>query len=81
MKFTNDLHKPERYYNVSHTQMSIARYYGGIRVNGVAYVYDPTKDELIRSDVLKREQKAKREKEKFERIKKKSFTKKHLELF
>jgi hypothetical protein len=46
---------PERYANVSHTQMSIARYYGGMRVNGQRYTYNPLNDELIRDDVLKRE--------------------------
>lgn len=50
---------PERFYRVSQTQLSIARHYSVIRYNGVHYVYDPTKDELIREDVLKVEQKAK----------------------
>lgn len=39
--------------NVSMTQMSIARYFGGIKVNGYDYIYNPMTDELIRSDVLK----------------------------
>jgi len=50
--------KPERYYHVSQTQLSVARYYGGCTVNGTHYVYDPTTDTLIREDVLKREQAA-----------------------
>ena len=41
------------YRNVSQTQLSIARYYGGCKVQGHDYVYDPTDDSLIRSDVLK----------------------------
>lgn len=40
------------YNNVSQTQLSIARYYGGIKINGNHYTYMPT-DELIRDDVLK----------------------------
>lgn len=51
---------PERYYNVSKTQMSIARHYGGMKVNGRAYTYDPTTDTLVRDDVVRREAKAKR---------------------
>lgn len=55
---------PERYLNVSQTQLSIARYYGGAKVFGHNYTYDPTNDSLIRDDVLRREQKAKRDAEK-----------------
>ena len=39
--------------NVSHTQLSIARYYGAINFNGFKYIYQPMTDELIREDVLK----------------------------
>ena len=39
--------------NVSKTQLSIARYFGGITYNGASYVYNPITDELIRGDVLK----------------------------
>jgi hypothetical protein len=39
--------------NVSMTQLSIARHYGGIKYNGEAYTYIPKTDELIRDDVLK----------------------------
>jgi hypothetical protein len=55
--------RPERIYHVSQTQLSIARHYGGAKVFGAEYVYDPTTDTLIRSDVLQREQKAKRDAE------------------
>jgi hypothetical protein len=41
------------YANVSMTQFSIARHYGGIKVNGHHYVYNPTDDSLIREDVFK----------------------------
>ena len=39
--------------NVSHGQMSIARHYGGITMNGESYTYLPATDELIRDDVRK----------------------------
>jgi len=39
--------------NVSQTQLSIARHYGGIKYNGDEYTYVPPSDELIRNDVLK----------------------------
>lgn len=48
---------PERYKHVQHTQMSIARHFGGIRVNGAEYVYVPETDELVRIDVWKAEKK------------------------
>lgn len=39
--------------NVSMTQLSIARHYGGIKYNGESYTYLPHTDELIRNDVLR----------------------------
>jgi hypothetical protein len=39
--------------NVSHTQLSIARHYGGCKYNGYDYTYFPEEDTLIRNDVLK----------------------------
>jgi hypothetical protein len=39
--------------NVTQTQFSIARYYGGINFNGSMYIYHPHTDELIREDVMK----------------------------
>jgi len=49
------LHRDSPYgvTNVSHTQLSIARYYGAINFNGFKYIYHPMTDELIREDVLK----------------------------
>lgn len=38
--------------DVSYTQLSIARHYGGTTVNGVHYTYIPESDELVRDDVL-----------------------------
>ena len=39
--------------DVSRTQFSVARHYGGIKYNGSDYTYLPATDELIRDDVLK----------------------------
>lgn len=41
------------YRGVSQSQMSLARHYGGILINGQHYTYFPASDELIRYDVLK----------------------------
>jgi hypothetical protein len=38
--------------NVSMTQLSVARHYGGINFNGQTYTYFPDTDELVRDDVL-----------------------------
>lgn len=46
--------------NVSMTQLSIARYYGGCKYQGDSYTYLPHTDELIRDDVLKWQRKEKR---------------------
>lgn len=43
---------PLGYMDVSHTQLSIARYSGGCTVNGRHYVYFQATDELWRDDVL-----------------------------
>lgn len=52
---TTTLHRrtPFAIYNVTQTQFSIARHYGGIDYNGSHYTYFPAHDELIRDDVLK----------------------------
>lgn len=41
------------YRNVSDTQLSIARHYGGIKVNDNFFYYLPETDELFRADVVK----------------------------
>lgn len=41
------------YSNVSMTQLSVARHYGGCKINSHHYVYNPTDDSLIREDVVK----------------------------
>jgi len=46
--------------NVSMTQLSIARHYGGCTYQGDSYTYLPHTDELIRDDVLKWQRKQKR---------------------
>lgn len=61
------LHRKSPYgiTNVSMTQFSVARYYGGMNFNGSLYIYNPPTDELIREDVLKwrnKELKSKRKK-------------------
>jgi hypothetical protein len=41
------------YANVSYTQLSIARYYGGCNVSGKYFIYNANEDSLIREDVMK----------------------------
>lgn len=52
---------PERIYGWLDSQLSIARFYGGITYQGFSYVIDTADPEhpLVRSDVLKAERKAK----------------------
>lgn len=38
---------------VTWTQLSVARHYGGTKVNGVYYEYIPETDELVRGDIAK----------------------------
>ena len=47
------MNAPERFYNVSQSQLSIARHYGGITFNGAEYIYDAASDTLTRMDVWK----------------------------
>ena len=51
---------PEEIYHVSQSIFSVARHYGGCRINGVMCFYDPTRDVLIRADVLKARAKQKK---------------------
>jgi len=39
---------PEKIYQVSQTQFSIARFYGGINLNGETYTYNPIDDTLTK---------------------------------
>lgn len=52
------------YANISRTQLSIARYAGGAKVQGKYFIYNPTDDSLIREDVLKFIAKLKKEEKK-----------------
>jgi hypothetical protein len=54
----NIMESPEIIYNVSCTQLSIARHYGGIKFNGVEYVYNHVDDTLRKK--VKAEKKAKK---------------------
>lgn len=47
------MNRPERIYNVSQTQFSVARHYGGCKFNGADYHYDAASDTLTRMDVWK----------------------------
>lgn len=38
---------------VSHSQLSVARHYGGCKFQGRHYVYIPDTDELLRDDVVR----------------------------
>jgi hypothetical protein len=40
------------YANVSNTQLSVARHFGGCKVQGKHFVYNTTDDSLIRKDVI-----------------------------
>ena len=48
------LHKRAPYLitNVSNSFFSIARYYGGMTLQGCSYTYMPSHDECVRDDVL-----------------------------
>ncbi len=41
-----DKNPPEKIYNVSKSQFSLARHYGGCNFNGHYYSYDPIEDTL-----------------------------------
>lgn len=47
------MNRPERIYHVSQTQLSVARFYGGITFNWARYHYDDESDTLIRMDIWK----------------------------
>lgn len=52
---TSDLHtnSPFAIAGVSHGIFSVARYYGGCKIQGASYTYFAESDELVRDDVLK----------------------------
>ena len=47
------MNRPEKIYNVSQTQLSIARFYGGCKFNGADYHYNSENDTLTRMDIWK----------------------------
>lgn len=54
---------PERIYGWLNTQMSIARFYGGMPYQGHSYFIAPNEEgqPLVREDVIKREAKDKKQ--------------------
>lgn len=56
-----DHKNPLAFAGVQNTQMSIARFYGGIEYNGKTYIYDPIADYLIRMDAFTWAQKRKKQ--------------------
>lgn len=46
------LHDQIGYANVSQTQLSIARYSGGCKVNDRHFIYNPADDSLMREDIV-----------------------------
>lgn len=60
---------PERIYHWRNSQLSIARFYGGIQYQGHHYVIVPNEEgqPLVRADVLARERKVRKHRESRER--------------
>lgn len=56
---------PERIYHWMNSQLSIARFYGGIQYQGHHYVIVPTEEgqPLVRADVLASERKVRKHRE------------------
>lgn len=50
--------------NVSQTQLSVARYFGMVKLNNHTFIYNPNDDSLIRDDVLAFVNKLKRQESK-----------------
>lgn len=42
---------PQEIHNVSHTQLSVARHFGGCKFQGATYHYEASRDVLVRMDV------------------------------
>ncbi len=62
---------PERFYRVTETQLSIARFSGGCIYNGKYYVYIAENDTLVRRDIWKKEE---QERKIWQRSERKKFT-------
>ena len=65
--FHSDNRSQERIFNVSQSQLSVARFYGGCKFNGASYHYDASSDTLTRLDVWKAQAGASEEANKSER--------------
>ena len=50
---------PKEYHNVSQSQLSIARHYGGCTINGEHYTYIAKEDKLVLTSELKKRRKKK----------------------
>ena len=60
---------PEKFYSVSNTQLSVARFSGGCIFNGDRYVYIEADDTLIRSDIFELDRKAQKKRMESEKAK------------
>lgn len=49
-----DQQQPEKILHVSTSQLSMAKYYGSVALNGARYIYNPVEDSLTRQDVLRK---------------------------
>jgi len=59
----------DKYYNISHTQLSVARMFGECSINGKTYIYNPIDDSLTLESLMKKKDKMAIEKRKYEKIK------------
>ncbi len=59
---TQTTHAPERIHNWQDSQLSVARFYGGIHFRGASYriAFNEPGQPLVRKDVLAREAKARK---------------------
>lgn len=66
---TQTTQAPERIHNWQDSQLSIARFYGGLHFRGVSYViaFNEPGQPLVRKDVLAREAKARKAADKAEK--------------
>lgn len=71
---------PERIHNWLDSQLSIARFYGGIHFRGASYViaFNEPGQPLVRKDVLAREAKARKAEDKAEKTEFEKFQEKLL---
>lgn len=58
---THKADTPERIYHIGQTQLSVARHFGACTYNGAQYTYLRADDSLVRNDVLKRDERLRRQ--------------------